>query len=372
MSNSKPQFLFSFTFKDGETITMITYDDARDALATELSQLNHIAELSNTLGLTLSVAFADFSNDLAGLTATAMKLAKAKVVGEKRQKNFAAEVEAYLQKYGETLPPSQRRSRLIDIIPTALKEQRYEDANDAFAAFVSGGPLLVLSDLVREMQTDAAELQLPLSDDVGDLQALKKDIDKLRASHATLDAVVKEIMRVQTQFAEDGKQRLAKADEKLAAFENMHADMQDKLALNESVSYWSGKKGKKIKHVKRLRLYSLALVAWVIVSLGLVGGVLAYCIRSAGDTPNLYELALYLPINILLVLMAVWGVRIFARLILSENHLATKAEEKGAMLQTYLALLNEGAALSDDRSVALEAIFATAQNAPIDDSMPAS
>lgn len=52
-----------------------------------------------------------------------------------------------------------------------------------------------------------------------------------------------------------------------------------------------------------------------------------------------------------------WIGRIFVRIYLSEHHLAIDARFRATMVQTYLALTNEGVATESDRNIILAAIF---------------
>lgn len=59
------------------------------------------------------------------------------------------------------------------------------------------------------------------------------------------------------------------------------------------------------------------------------------------------------------------------RLYLSDYHLAIDARQRATMEDTYLALINEGAAGEEDRSIILAALFSRATDGVVkDDSAP--
>ena len=82
------------------------------------------------------------------------------------------------------------------------------------------------------------------------------------------------------------------------------------------------------------------------------------------ELPARYAVALY-------ILFFIWGARVLLKLLLSENHLANRAEEKRTLINTFIALVGEGYVEPADRFVALEPIFSLSEDGIVkDDSIP--
>lgn len=147
------------------------------------------------------------------------------------------------------------------------------------------------------------------------------------------------------------KEGLARHEAELQALTKTY---DTKLALAAPVSYW---KEKKASHQTRAKCWGIAFVVSVI---GGGFGIFA----AAGDLlPESYGAEHGWPLarmleTAVLVTFAVWIMRMFARLFLSNLHLATDAGERIVMVTTYLSLLREGSGLSDgDRKLVIEALF---------------
>ncbi|MNE58137.1 hypothetical protein D3C80_1531500 [compost metagenome] len=55
--------------------------------------------------------------------------------------------------------------------------------------------------------------------------------------------------------------------------------------------------------------------------------------------------------------MVFWAGRLLTKLYLSQHHLRQDAEERATMTETYLALIENSAASTEDRQVILNALF---------------
>jgi len=87
------------------------------------------------------------------------------------------------------------------------------------------------------------------------------------------------------------------------------------------------------------------------------------------DTPPPYWLA---AIVILTMAVAIWLVRVLAKIMLSNIHLRTDADERRVMILTYLSLLRrENAITEEDRKVILQTLFRPSATGIIkDDNLP--
>lgn len=172
----------------------------------------------------------------------------------------------------------------------------------------------------------------------------------------------------QESFFSEADEKLRLVETKTAEVENAREALQDKLALNAAASYWGTKR---IDHISRLKWLLASLAGWLLVNAATIGSALYLAHDELKHANDFYDLVPYLPTNIILLLVGVWGVRVLVRLMLSENHLSTRAEEKGILIKTYVALVNEGMAKEEDRSIILASVFSHTQDGLVqDDGMP--
>lgn len=77
-------------------------------------------------------------------------------------------------------------------------------------------------------------------------------------------------------------------------------------------------------------------------------------------------------VSLLVITLGLWLIRTFARMFLSNWHLAADASERVVMVQTYLALLQEGSGLdTSDRELIITALFRKASTGIVrDDANP--
>lgn len=166
---------------------------------------------------------------------------------------------------------------------------------------------------------------------------------------------------------------------------------QAEIALKEPVSFWQDKANRHRTVSRYFGLASLgvggvfAVAAWFQLPSLLAPKVqaAAKAATSAGDTaktaagatveavlngaPSYFGIAL----AVLFSTLALWLLRILVRGYLSEMHLKTDAEERVAMVKTYLALMESGKAPTDTLSPVLMALFRPASDGIVkDDSMP--
>lgn len=157
-------------------------------------------------------------------------------------------------------------------------------------------------------------------------------------------------------------------DEGRARITNIEHTYDKKLALQKSVEYW---KQRKRRHWAAAAVAAIVAVGGgiglAIYIHGLVNMALAG-IESIAHQPWKYGF-------VLVVLgLGIWALRLCVRMYLSNVHSATDAGERETMVLTYLALLREGSALSEnDKSVIFAALFRPSQFVlPSDDAAPVS
>lgn len=179
-----------------------------------------------------------------------------------------------------------------------------------------------------------------------DLEALRQDLRSLRAEES-----------------EDFAKALAEGKNALLAVEKTY---DEKLALQQPVKYWSARAE---RHRNLSIAYAAAFVTAVVAVLCLVGFASTYVVPEfwqpellANADGTVRELPYWrMAVFALLGGFLVWPVRILPRVLLSNLHLWTDAEERTTMANTYLALLRSEAGLQDgDRKLILETLFRTA------------
>lgn len=201
----------------------------------------------------------------------------------------------------------------------------------------------------------------------------KQHLD-LRAQNETL---VEEIGDLRNQFSNLKEEISAQKKEQLSAFteqleqsEKTLSDIaqtyDEKLALQASVTYWSGKRS---LHTK--------VMWWVggatILLAALTGGgfiIAAHkLLQVTVSEVELWRLGVMLAIST----FGVWVTRLSAKIFISNLHLRTDADERVTMIQTYLALLREGAGpTEDERQLILQTLFRPSTTGFIKDEGPSA
>jgi hypothetical protein len=142
-----------------------------------------------------------------------------------------------------------------------------------------------------------------------------------------------------------------------------------KMALEAPVTYWQ----KKSTH----HLYNTIIFGTLtIISFFLVSWFLYHTLSDFfGDTSTTHPVEYWrIGSFLLFASLGIWIVRIFVRLLLSNIHLRTDADERVTMIQTFLALASDGK-IDTEKSllIILEALFRPASTGVVrDDAAPAS
>ncbi len=152
----------------------------------------------------------------------------------------------------------------------------------------------------------------------------------------------------------------------LKAIENAY---DQKLALWKPVEYWQARG---ISHGKKATKFAIASgVAGVVILFAL--GWLAYEIFlnvPLNEKPQVWQVVVFS----VAAFFGIWLERMLVRLFVSNMHLATDADERVTMLQTYLSIIREGSAFApDDKKLILERLFHPAADGLVkDDAAPPS
>jgi Family of unknown function (DUF6161) len=210
----------------------------------------------------------------------------------------------------------------------------------------------------KAVKSSAASLE-ELSKKAGELLVKqRKEFQQLK------DAAIVGIDTFSTQRAEAIEALKMSLDDVLSNFMSekakIAADMEgvkrqysEFMELEGPVSYWSTRAN---DHAKRLKHFT-----WAVSVSSLLGAslliVLYIWIGSQIQGDIKIDHFLFLALGLVCTTIVFWIVRVFLKIVLSERHLKTMAEEKSVLIKTYLALtkVNEGA--KEDRHIVLSAIF---------------
>jgi Family of unknown function (DUF6161) len=218
------------------------------------------------------------------------------------------------------------------------------------------------------------------------LAAQRKLFDEL---HAQLNTLIGDkataLEALQSRFdntANDLARRLGQQDEEFRALieaqakahaklmedhgtqmENLRKAYKEDMKLRGSISYWTTRGNQHVELTRTFakRSWQALLALSVVVSLGawVIGAT-----TPADKPPEWWKLAVLGLVGV----CGVWGVRLVVRMYLSHQHLATDADERVTMAQTYLALVAEGMLTNDDeRRIVLQPLFRPAVDGIVKD-----
>ena len=164
---------------------------------------------------------------------------------------------------------------------------------------------------------------------------------------------------------------VAECRTKLADLENVY---NEKLALRAPITFWEERRK---RHRNLSWAFGVVFVACVAGALFALHSVTGWLL-SPGDATQVAGVAVekfsYSKLGVvgLYTVGAIWVLRILARLLLSNIHLGTDAGERVVMAKTYLALLqDEKATTEQDRSTILQALFRPSATGVVqDDGLP--
>ncbi|HAT1995468.1 TPA: hypothetical protein I8Z78_000375 [Legionella pneumophila] len=176
-------------------------------------------------------------------------------------------------------------------------------------------------------------------------EEIRQEIGLLKSQYEEL------VIKTNEQLEKQGADFNAKIQEYEEKLNDIAHTYDNKLALQSSVNYWTGKKG---SHKK------------IMISVG-IGTLILACLTGGGFVWAAYELLqetiAQVPLWKLGVMLAissfgVWLTRLSAKIFISNLHLWTDSSERVTMIQTYLALLREGSGPKDDeRQLILQTLF---------------
>jgi Family of unknown function (DUF6161) len=147
---------------------------------------------------------------------------------------------------------------------------------------------------------------------------------------------------------------------------------KEQMNLQASVEYWNAKA---TVHRTAIGWSRLILILFTVLGSAFLVGALLWITtiaaelteKSKGDTAIYLK---YVAIGAILTTIIFWIGRVLLRIYLSDRHLLTDAEERIAMVKTYLALTNEGKLEPADRALVLAPLFRSAADGIVKDDGP--
>lgn len=176
-------------------------------------------------------------------------------------------------------------------------------------------------------------------------EEIRQEIGLLKSQYDEL--VIKTNEQLEKQEA-DFKSKTQEYEEKLNDIAHTY---DNKLALQSSVNYWTGKKESHKNIMIWVGIGTLALAC--LTGGGFVWAAYELLQETIAQVP-LWKLGVMLAISS----FGVWLTRLSAKIFISNLHLWTDSSERVTMIQTYLALLREGSGPKDDeRQLILQTLF---------------
>lgn len=230
-----------------------------------------------------------------------------------------------------------------------------------------GGESLAKSVLARQEAFDAIR---------GKLEGLHAEHSKgLEALDRHFEQTVFAIRKARIAQTESFKLSQAERDQDFETLKDKHT--KEMAAIRESfrvgqgmrapVEYW---RRKQVQHGRAVTAFGYAVGVGMAFSLFLLIWLAISVLADvpAGTPPALWKIATLS----LTTLFALWGMRILVRMLLSNLHLRTDAEERAVMVETYLALIEGGQVTEKEgRELILSALFRPAADGIVkDEGMP--
>jgi len=183
---------------------------------------------------------------------------------------------------------------------------------------------------------------------------------------ASLEAKEKLLEGLHVEQGTEFQKLIEKHEDNLKSIENAY---DQKLALWKPVEYWEAR-GR--SHNTKSNWFALASGVMGVIILSALGW-LAYEIFlnvPANEKPQVWQVGVFS----VAAFFGIWIERLLVRLFISNMHLATDAEERVTMLQTYLSIIREGSEFApEDKKLILERLFHPAADGLVkDDAAPPS
>jgi hypothetical protein len=212
-----------------------------------------------------------------------------------------------------------------------------------------------------------------------------EDAQKRRATLAELTAETREFLSAcgaeQTKSATEFEGRTTTSmgilkrdvDKAVASIKETEAAYRDQMTLQAPVEYWQTKAASHSKDVEGSRSRLINFTIFGTAGLIILLITLAFFASWTAPDKSTDSIAIYLKFaaaGAVAITIAFWIARVLLRIYLSDRHLLTDAEERVAMIKTYLALNIAGRVESADRALVLAPIFRSAADGIVKEEGP--
>lgn len=208
----------------------------------------------------------------------------------------------------------------------------------------------------------------------GNIADQKRKFNEIEQTNEALNSQFNETLLEKAKLLDDlhvnqgteFKKLIETHEANLKAIENSY---DQKLALRKPVEYWEARGRSHHAKTTKFAIASGAMGAVILIALGW----LAYEIFlnvPPNEKPQVWQVGVFS----VAAFFGIWLERILVRLFVSNIHLATDAEERVTMLQTYLSIIREGSEFApEDKKLILERLFHPAADGLVkDDGAPPS
>ncbi|WP_371412876.1 DUF6161 domain-containing protein [Thiomonas sp. X19] len=201
---------------------------------------------------------------------------------------------------------------------------------------------------------------LPQGEKRAAVEQLHRDFTETAAAVAEAKTVQKQDF--ETMLAESKRAHEEALVKHESEMEALRTTFLEAMTLRGPVEYW---RTKATKHERK----ASDLIWWMFGSMAVLAIGLVWLTEHVFSTlsqgkPDTWKVAA----PVLIGVVAIWAVRMVARMFLSHSHLATDAEERVTMVMTYLALLEGKKMPSDeDRKLVLAPLFRPATDGMVKD-----
>lgn len=211
--------------------------------------------------------------------------------------------------------------------------------------------------LIKSLESSYADFSKNISDSQQKFEEkISAADDVLGEANTQLEAAISTLTNQKEKFSEF-------KDNVANEWETLKETYNDKLSLKAPAEYWTSQK----------KRFAWSFSIFGTLSVGLTTAFLVSVYYLVATTLNIpfkdISVEKYL-LTIIFISFSIWIIRIFVKLFLSSFHLFTEAGQKIVIINTYLALLNNGKIEKADLTSVLDKIFAPIHSGVIKEPSP--
>jgi len=221
-----------------------------------------------------------------------------------------------------------------------------------------------LTELLKQHSDLIEDTQRKHKDTIHELDKTTKRINRRKKTLTTW------AKKQKTKYIEELDTQAKEAIERIDTTDKVYSEF---MKLKAPAQYWNQKHK---DHTTNAKAYRKGLIWFSIISLILLALTAVAFFSPATNiglwaTEDTSHTIILSTLFILISSAAIWAVRIFVRLYLSEHHLSIDAAQRETMTMTYLAMIEENAADTTQRQTIIEALFRPTSDGLVkDDALP--